>query len=88
MSDDGAQLEVLRDGSAELSFVRLPVDRDGLHVIPLYEEQPVVVAPKATKSRCSKRWRWRTSRRRTSWMSPRWAGRRWPCRWWPRAPVS
>ena len=46
MSDDGAQLEVLRDGSADLSFVRLPVDRDGLHVIPLYEEQPVVVAPK------------------------------------------
>ena len=46
VSDDGAQLEVLRDGSADLSFVRLPVDRDGLHVIPLYEEQPVVVAPK------------------------------------------
>lgn len=46
MSDDGTQLEVLRDGSADLSFVRLPVDRDGLHVIPLYEEQPVVVAPK------------------------------------------
>jgi hypothetical protein len=46
MSDDGAQVEVLRDGSADLSFVRLPVDRDGLHVIPLYEEQPVVVAPK------------------------------------------
>jgi hypothetical protein len=46
MSDDGAQLEVLRDGSADLSFVRLPVEREGLSVIPLYEEQPVVVAPK------------------------------------------
>jgi DNA-binding transcriptional LysR family regulator len=46
MSEDGAQVEVLRDGSADLSFVRLPVVRDGLHVIPLYEEQPVVVAPK------------------------------------------
>ncbi|MBT8160835.1 MULTISPECIES: LysR family transcriptional regulator substrate-binding protein [Arthrobacter] len=46
MCDDAAQLEVLRDGSADLSFVRLPVDRDGLHVIPLYEEQPGVVAPK------------------------------------------
>jgi DNA-binding transcriptional LysR family regulator len=46
MSDDGAQLEVLRDGSADLSFVRLPVDREGFNVIPLYEEQPVVVAPK------------------------------------------
>ena len=46
MSDDGAQLTVLSDGSADLSFVRLPVERDGLSVIPLYEEQPVVVAPK------------------------------------------
>ncbi|BAS06699.1 transcriptional regulator protein [Arthrobacter sp. Hiyo4] len=46
MSDDGAQLSVLRDGSADLSFVRLPVEREGLNVIPLYEEQPVVVAPK------------------------------------------
>jgi DNA-binding transcriptional LysR family regulator len=46
MSDDGAQVAVLRDGSADLSFVRLPVDREGLSVIPLYEEQPVVVAPK------------------------------------------
>lgn len=46
MTDDAAQLAVLRDGSADLSFVRLPVDREGLSVIPLYEEQPVVVAPK------------------------------------------
>ena len=46
MSDDGAQLQVLRDGSADLSFVRLPVEREGFNVIPLYEEQPVVVAPK------------------------------------------
>lgn len=46
MSDDGAQVEVLRDGSADLSFVRLPVEREGLNVIPLYEEQPVVVASK------------------------------------------
>jgi DNA-binding transcriptional LysR family regulator len=46
MSDDGAQVEVLRDGSADLSFVRLPVESEGLSVIPLYEEQPVVVAPK------------------------------------------
>jgi DNA-binding transcriptional LysR family regulator len=46
MSDDGDQEAVLRDGSADLSFVRLPVEREGLSVIPLYEEQPVVVAPK------------------------------------------
>jgi DNA-binding transcriptional LysR family regulator len=31
------------DASVQMAFVRLPVDRDGLHVIPLYREQPVVV---------------------------------------------
>ncbi len=30
----------------DMCFVRLPIDRDGLHVIPLYDEQPVVVVPK------------------------------------------
>ena len=29
-----------------MAFVRLPVDRDGLHVIPLYREVPVVVVSK------------------------------------------
>lgn len=37
------QLAVLRDGRASMSFVRLPVEREGLHVIPLYEELSVVV---------------------------------------------
>lgn len=48
MVDDAEQLAVLRDGRADIAFVRLPVDKDreGLHVIPLYEELPVVVAPK------------------------------------------
>lgn len=46
MSNDENQLSVLRDGSADLSFVRLPVDREGLNLIPLYEEQQAVVAPK------------------------------------------
>ena len=46
MVDDGDQLGVLHDGRADMSFVRLPVEREGLSVIPLYEEQPVVVAPK------------------------------------------
>ena len=46
MSDDGTQVESVRDGSADMGFVRLPVERDGLNVIPLYEEQAVVVAPK------------------------------------------
>lgn len=46
MIDDDAQREVLDDGRAHMGFVRLPIDREGLSVIPLYEEQPVVVAPK------------------------------------------
>ncbi|ASN53747.1 LysR family substrate-binding domain-containing protein [Sinomonas sp. R1AF57] len=48
MVEDGEQLAVLGDGRADVAFVRLPVDKDreGLHVIPLYEELPVVVAPK------------------------------------------
>ena len=36
----------LRDGSASMVLLRLPVDREGLHVIPLYEEVPVVVVSK------------------------------------------
>lgn len=43
------QTAVLYDGRAEMCFVRLPVDpahREGLHVIPLYSEVPVVVAAK------------------------------------------
>ncbi|WP_459792008.1 LysR family substrate-binding domain-containing protein [Arthrobacter sp. AD-310] len=46
MHDGGAQAGAVRDGSADMAFVRLPVEREGLSVIPLYEEQPVVVAPK------------------------------------------
>jgi DNA-binding transcriptional LysR family regulator len=40
---EDAQLDGLRDGSLHMAFVRLPVDRDGLHLIPLWEERPVVV---------------------------------------------
>lgn len=45
-SDAETQVPVLHDGRADFSFVRLPVDREGLSVIPLYREQPVVVAAK------------------------------------------
>lgn len=38
---DGVGL--LRAGDLHMCFVRLPVERDGLHLIPLYDEQPVVV---------------------------------------------
>jgi DNA-binding transcriptional LysR family regulator len=40
------QTDGLRDGSLDLALVRLPVDRDGLHLIPLYDEQAVVVVGK------------------------------------------
>ncbi|GAB1821686.1 LysR family substrate-binding domain-containing protein [Herbidospora sp. RD11066] len=37
---------LLRDGRADAGFVRLPVDRDGLSVIPLYVETTVAMVPK------------------------------------------
>lgn len=36
----------LHEGVSSMCFVRLPVEREGLHVIPLYEEVPVVVVGK------------------------------------------
>ena len=43
---DRDQLAVLHEGLADMSFVRLPVDREGVGLIPLYREIPVVVVPK------------------------------------------
>lgn len=43
---DANQVEVLRDGWAKMAFVRLPVDSEGLNVIPLYQESAVVVVSK------------------------------------------
>lgn len=43
--DESGQEEALRDGGLDMCLVRLPVDRDGLHLIPLYDEVPVVVVP-------------------------------------------
>jgi DNA-binding transcriptional LysR family regulator len=37
---------LLRNGDVDAAFVRLPVDREALHVIPLYVETTVVVVPK------------------------------------------
>ncbi len=34
----------LRSGEVDMALVRLPIERDGLHCIPLYDEVPVVVA--------------------------------------------
>lgn len=39
-------VELLRSGRADAGFVRLPVDREGLSVIPLYVETTVVFVPK------------------------------------------
>ncbi len=44
--DEPGQLDALRALEVDLAFVRLPVDKSGLNVIPLYTEVPVVVAPK------------------------------------------
>ena len=43
---EAEQRAALDDERVDLCFVRLPLTDAGLHVIPLYEEAPVVVAPK------------------------------------------
>lgn len=42
--EEATQEQGVRDGSLDMALMRLPVDRDGLHCIPLYDEVPVVVA--------------------------------------------
>ncbi len=37
---------VVRDRGADAVLLRLPIDRTGLHAIPLYTEQTVIVVPK------------------------------------------
>jgi DNA-binding transcriptional LysR family regulator len=43
---DADPVALVRSGDLQMCFVRLPVDREGLHLIPLYDEQPVVVVAK------------------------------------------
>ena len=43
VSDDEQEVG-LRSGDLDVALVRLPIDRTGLHCIPLYDEVPVVVA--------------------------------------------
>lgn len=45
-TDQARQVSVISDGTAQLSFVRLPIDAAGMHVIPLYSERQVAVAGK------------------------------------------
>ena len=40
-----SQRDELTSSNLDAAIVRLPIDRDGLHVIPLYDEVPVVVMP-------------------------------------------
>lgn len=40
VADERAALD---SGAVDVALVRLPIDRTGLHVIPLYDELPVVV---------------------------------------------
>lgn len=40
------QRRALVDGDVDAALVRLPIDKDGLHVIPLYDEVPVAVCAK------------------------------------------
>lgn len=44
--DPSEQTQVLLDGRADMSFIRLPAESAGLNVIPLYSELPVVAAPR------------------------------------------
>ncbi|WP_395691957.1 LysR family substrate-binding domain-containing protein [Nocardioides sp.] len=40
---EAEQEDRVRAGTLDMALVRLPVDRQGLHLIPLYEELPVAV---------------------------------------------
>ena len=44
--EQDAQLAELVAGEADVAFVRLPIEEEGLHSIPLWEEVAVVVLPK------------------------------------------
>lgn len=44
--DESQQVSVLHENVADVSFVRLPIERDELSVIRLYSEVAVVVVPK------------------------------------------
>ena len=41
---EAEQESLVRDGTLDMALARLPVDRDGLHCVRLYDELPVAVA--------------------------------------------
>jgi hypothetical protein len=46
VAEESEQLEALLAGEADIAFVRLPVDTEGMHAVALWEELAVVVLPK------------------------------------------
>lgn len=44
--EGGEGVGLVRDGAIDAALLRLPIDRAGLHAIPLYTETTVVVVPK------------------------------------------
>ncbi|MFC9559060.1 LysR family substrate-binding domain-containing protein [Agromyces sp. NPDC056965] len=44
--DESEQTDALVAGDADIAFVRLPVDAEGMHAVALWEELAVVVLPK------------------------------------------
>lgn len=40
--EEAHQRRAVLDGTVDMCFARLPIDKEGLHVIPLYDEQPVL----------------------------------------------
>jgi DNA-binding transcriptional LysR family regulator len=46
MVSEAEAASLLHEGAQDMCFVRLPVEREGLHLITLYAEVPVAVLPK------------------------------------------
>ena len=46
MATTDEAVELIRTGAVDAAVLRLPIDRTGLHTIPLYTETTVAVAPK------------------------------------------
>lgn len=44
--DEADQRRVLDEEEADMCLARLPLDQEGLHLVRLYDEQPVVVVPR------------------------------------------
>src|SRR5690625_5148413 len=59
-----AQQTALAEGEVDMCFVRLPLEAEDLHLVPLWEERAAVVVATRTCSACSRRSAPMTSRAR------------------------